>query len=210
MLIKFCGMRQPDCIELAASLGLNMCGFIFHPKSPRFIEPGAAARLPAFGMKRVGVFVHQNEAEIKDIIKIARLDFIQLHGEQDEKCALKLGRERIIRVIWPQRFPNTEALNRHLEKMSPYSAYFLLDAGKSLGGSGARLDPGFLKNLRSPLPYFLAGGLSPDNALDVLAALSPAGLDVNSGLESSPGFKDQNKIRAFFSNLQKYKNGAMP
>lgn len=203
MLIKFCGMREASDLEVAASLGVNLCGFIFHPKSPRYIDPRSVSNLPSFGMLRAGVFVNQSEGEIDEIARLARLDLIQLHGSQDESGAMRLGRERVIRVVWPERFPDISQLNKFLDRMKDSCAFFLLDAGQRLGSSGKTLDPLFLKGLDSPRPYFLAGGLSPENISSCLQNFKPDGLDVNSGLESSPGKKDKDKMRAFFTNLQK-------
>lgn len=202
MLIKICGLRQAADLELAAQLGANLCGFIFHPQSPRYISPQETALLPSFQMLRVGVFVNQSLTEIQEISKIAKLDLLQLHGEQDEQTAQLLGKDRVMRVIWPERYPNIEELNQALEEKAGNSAYFLLDAGKRLGGSGNCLDFDFLQGLKSPLPWFLAGGLSSDNIQNCLSRLQPSGLDINSALETEPGKKDQAKMRAFFKNLQ--------
>ena len=201
MLIKFCGMRQADSLEFAASLGVNLCGFIFHPQSPRYIQPGAVRNLPTFGMIRTGVFVRQDLDEISEIAKLARLDLIQLHGQQDTNCALRLGRERIIRVVWPERFKSIAEFNRYLEEMAPASAFFLLDAGKKLGGSGRTLDTAFLESLISPLPWFLAGGLTAENINSLLQQIKPDGLDLNSCLDSYIGIKDKKRLTAYFIDL---------
>lgn len=208
MLIKFCGMRQADSLELAASLGVNLCGFIFYPQSPRYIQPVAVRNLPTFGMIRTGVFVGQDLDEIREIAKLARLDLIQLHGQQDMNCALRLGTERIIRVVWPERFKSVAEFNGYLEEMAPACAFFLLDAGKKLGGSGRTLDTAFLESLISPRPWFLAGGLTAENINFLLKQIKPDGLDLNSGLESSIGVKDKKRMKDFFINLNKLtKNG---
>lgn len=201
MLIKICGMRRPEDLEYASSLGAKMCGFIFHPESPRYIDPASVGRLPSFGMLRIGVFVNQETAEIEEIYRIARLDYIQLHGSQDIQCARALGRERIIRVVWPERYSDIERLNAHLDKLAPACSYFLMDAGLECGGSGKSLKSHLLENIRSPLPWILAGGLSPDNISALLETFSPAGVDINSGIEKSPGIKDHEKMKALFAKL---------
>lgn len=200
-------MRDSESLELAAALGADICGFIFHPKSPRYIDPSAAGKLPSFQMKRAGVFVAQAYDEILQISRAAGLDLIQLHGGQDEACALKLGKERVIRAVWPERFENTDALNEYLKKASASAGFFLLDAGVNLGGSGKSISLDILKNIESPLPWLLAGGLSPDYI--PVEAVKPDGLDINSGLESSPGRKEPDLMRSFFENLNsKLNNGA--
>lgn len=203
MLIKFCGMRRREDLAVAADLGAGMCGFIFHEPSPRYISPYEAAALPSPGMKRVGVFVRQSWAEILEIKEIARLDLIQLHGDQGDPPKGAPSRESIIRTVWPERFNNIQGLNALLRKLAPSCGMFLLDAGKSLGGSGRRVDASLLAGLESPLPWLLAGGLSPDNIDASLLKLGMAGLDASSGLESAPGIKDHALMKSFIINLRK-------
>lgn len=201
-------MRQAKDLEIAASLGVDMCGFIFHPASPRFIGPQEVSALPTFGMTRVGVFVNQTLDEILDIQRTAKLDLIQLHGDQDVSFADKIGPERIIRVVWPERFDSVDSLNSHLEKNARYCKFFLLDAGKSLGGSGKRIDRKLLSNLIIPKPWFLAGGIGMENLKSSLNSIKPDGLDINSSLEQSPGKKDPDRMKAFINLLSTILNRA--
>lgn len=194
MLVKICGMREAATLELAASLGVNLCGFIFHPKSPRHITPREAARLPSFGMARVGVFVSGNTEEILTVMREARLDFAQLHGSQPASAAASIGAGNVIRVLWPERMPTLQALTLEADKHADACAFYLLDAGASGGGSGAPLQWRNLPGLKLAHPWLLAGGLTPENIMEAVDTCAPGGIDLNSGLESAPGIKDAAKI----------------
>lgn len=195
MRIKFCGMRRQEDIETAAGLGTDMVGFVFHAASPRGCGPEQAVALSAPGLARVGVFVEQKEEEIARIMTAARLDVAQLHGRQDTAaCARRLGAERLWRVIWPQRYTGRAALQAELEREAPYCSAFLVDAGKGGGGSGRVLNWRELERLRWPRPWWLAGGLGPDNVAVALRQCRPDGVDVNSGVEDAPGVKNREKM----------------
>lgn len=202
MLTKICGMRRQEDVAHAARLGFAICGFVFHPQSPRYIQPEMAADLDSFGMRRAGVFVRETASAINRVMRIASLDFAQLHGAQNIQCAKDVGAERIIRVLWPQRFSTLRELEKEAEKIADFCAYFLLDAGSAGGGSGMRLRWRHLADLRLPRTWFLAGGLSPDNIPDALNSCQPGGLDFNSGLEDAPGIKNREKMTRLAHLLQ--------
>ena len=159
MLVKVCGLKRAEDVREAAEQGVDFCGFIFHPQSPRAIAPARAAELDSGGCRRVGVFVDQGSEEILGIMETARLDFVQLHGRQSVDCALRIGAEKVIRVLWPERFASAGALQAEIDRHARACAYYLLDAGKRGGGSGRHLDWEALRELRFPHPWLLAGGL---------------------------------------------------
>lgn len=194
MKLKICGMKRQADLDCAARLGFDFCGFIFHEKSPRYCEPAAAAKLKTGKMARVGVFLNQEAAEIIKIMRTAKLDYAQLHGAQTERDALRIGKDRVIRVLWPQRYENMDSLRAEAAKWD--CALFLLDAGQSGGGSGRSLDWGDLARLDLPAPWLLAGGLGAHNAREALERCSPWGLDFNSCLEDGPGLKNHDKMLA--------------
>lgn len=197
MHIKFCGMLRQEDVEAAAGVGADMVGFVFHAASPRGCGPEEAAALGVPGLARVGVFVEQKEEEIARIMGAAGLDVAQLHGRQDTAaCARRLGEERLWRVVWPQRYADMGALQAELEREAPYCAAFLVDAGKGGGGSGRVLDWRALGSVRWPRPWWLAGGLGPDNVAEALRRCRPYGVDVNSGVEDAPGVKNREKMAA--------------
>ena len=189
MMLKFCGMMRQSDLDMAASLKSDFCGFIFHKKSPRYIDPEQAAGLESHDMKRVGVFVNQDATSITEIARIAKLDLVQLHGDYAIEDARKIGKERVIKALWPQRHPWKVFLKYALE-WAKYSAYLLLDSGAQGGGSGKTLPWVQLENLDLPVPWFLAGGLAPENLRNALRACNPSGVDINSGVEKAPGQKN--------------------
>ena len=191
MRIKICGMSDQRAIERAASLGVEFCGFVFHEKSPRNITPLQAARLDTCGMKRVGVFVRQSAEEIQDIVRAASLDYVQLHGGQSAEFARVFPAEKVIRVLWPARYASRGALMEDIAAFAGTCGLYLLDAGM---GSGRELDWEALRGLSFPHPWFLSGGLGPENAARALGICTPDGLDFNSKLESSPGVKDEARM----------------
>lgn len=195
MLIKFCGINNRQAMNAAVSLGADFCGFIFHEKSCRYVSPGHAASLPSKNLMRVGVFVNHDLGEIKQIARIARLDLLQLHGKYSVADALELGRDNVIRVLWPMAHENLEQFLAEAEKYASSCAYYLLDAGKTGGGGGQCMDWQKLANIRLPRPWFLAGGLAADNLRQAIDICKPAGVDINSGVEIEPGLKSPMKMK---------------
>ncbi len=133
-LIKVCGITHQSDLDACIGMGVNFCGFIFHPASARYISPFRAGALRSGGLKRVGVFVKQGDDEINRIMEMARLDFAQLHGDQSPDVARKIGAERVVKVLWPQRYASVEHLLADMENYAHSSGFFLLDAGRGGGG----------------------------------------------------------------------------
>lgn len=192
MRIKICGMSSQPVIDEAAALGVEFCGFVFHGPSPRNVTPRQVAALDTHGMKRVGVFVTQSAEEIRNIVREAGLDYIQLHGGQSAAFAGNFPAERVIRVLWPARYASRAALEQDIAAFAGSCGLYLLDAGM---GSGRELDWTSLHDLAFPHPWFLSGGLGPGNVARALRACSPDGLDFNSRLEISPGCKSAELVQ---------------
>ena len=208
LLVKVCGLTRQQDADACAEAGVDLCGFIFHPASPRGVTPAVAAGLHSHGMARVGVFVKQSADEVLAIMDAARLDFAQLHGGQDAAFCDRVGPERVIRAAWPQRHADRSALQAELAGLAPHVRCFLLDAGTSGGGHGATMDWSALRGLAPGAPWLLAGGLTPDN---VAGAVAPCGghdpgaligVDLNSGVESAPGQKDATRVAAALAALR--------
>lgn len=194
MKLKLCGMRRQQDLIWAAEAGFDCCGFIFHSKSPRNVEPELARSLHSDHMLRIGVFVEQEAEEIIAIMAEAKLDLAQLHGSQSRETAQRIGANSVIRVLWPGRYSHMAELEKAAAQYADSCAWYLLDAGASGGGSGRRIDATGLAQIHLPHPWFLAGGLEPSILTNILAVCSPDGLDFNSGLEIEPGIKDRTKI----------------
>ncbi len=212
-LVKVCGMTLPEQVAALDELGVDFLGFIFAGKSPRKVTPEHVASIPRGRAKRVGVFVEQTAHEVRRIMDVAGLDFAQLHAGQDQDFCREVGPERVIKVFWPQKYLAAEtdgpagftagtggaatrearaldALRRDMDRFSESCAMMLCDSGTSGGGHGKSLDFAALAGLDPPRPWLLAGGLSIGNAATALADARPSGLDLNSGVEASPGVKD--------------------
>lgn len=214
LLVKVCGLTRQQDADVCARAGVDLCGFIFHPASPRGVTPAVAAGLHSHGMARVGVFVKQSADEVLAIMDAARLDFAQLHGGQDAAFCDRVGPERVIRVAWPQRHADSAghvdraSLHAELAELALHVRCFLLDAGTSGGGHGATMDWAALRGLAPGAPWLLAGGLTPDNVAAAVAACGghdPAmliGVDLNSGVESAPGQKDAPRVAAALAALR--------
>lgn len=195
LLVKVCGLTNQTDVDSAYELGVDFCGFIFHPKSARYVTPQHVAKLHSGTMRRVGVFVDQDADEINEIMDLARLDFAQLHGRQSVTTALQVGAERVIRVLWPQTYCQKADLSRDLQIHAPSCTMFLFDAGQQGGGSGQKFDWEGVTGLAYPRPWLLAGGLGPGNIDAAVTLMRPDGVDLNSGIETEPGKKDIQTMR---------------
>ena len=202
--IKFCGLTRPEDAECAAALGAGYVGAIF-AGGPRAITPEHAAHvLRAAGedVQRVGVFA---SASIRDIVAAARtasLEIIQLHGDATVKEIEKVRRETGCQV-WAVLRTSDGALPAGAADLIGAADAALLDAKVDgvLGGSGTTIPWAALAEQLAPLrghrAIVLAGGLKPDNVRQAIATVRPDVVDVSSGVESAPGLKDHNRMRAF-------------
>lgn len=200
-MIKICGITRMQDAMACATLGADCLGFIFHEPSPRNADPAFVRSVCVKGPLKVGVFVRQRPDEILAVMERCHLHMAQLHGEYDEAECEAIGADRVLKVLWPNRFASTTDFIREAQRFAPHCRHLLLDAGTQGGGHGVSLDFSMLNNVTMTHSWFLAGGIGPKNAL-VAAALNPTGLDVNSAVESAPGIKDETKLRDFFSLLR--------
>jgi len=195
LLVKICGMTRPEDVVGCTEAGADLLGFIFAAKSPRCLTPGQAAALPRTPARRVGVFVEQTRDEVLEIMRTANLDMAQLHGGQSPEFCRAVGPGRVIRAFWPQKHPDIASLAAEIAAFEGSIRFALLDAGASGGGHGISLDFAALTGLAPPMPWLLAGGLGPDNVAEAVRIAKPNGVDLNSGVESSPGLKELAKVR---------------
>jgi len=202
-LIKVCGLTRQEDANACIKLGVDLTGFIFHLPSPRNVSPEHAAGIETGRAVRVGVFVRQDLKETASIMQKAGLGLAQLTGDQDPEFCKIIGPERVMRVFWPERYPDRLSLEKDLARFTGVSRYVLLDAGTSGGGHGRSLDFSGLKGLRCPAPWFLAGGLGPHNLAKAVAGCNPNGVDINSGVESAPGIKDAKKLAKALEIIRK-------
>ncbi|HTJ50311.1 MAG TPA: phosphoribosylanthranilate isomerase [Cyclobacteriaceae bacterium] len=195
--LKVCGMRDAENIMQVASCQPDYMGFIFYEKSPRFV--GTSFQVPdAFpsSIKRVGVFVNEEPQTVLKHVKNLKLDYVQLHGnENQEQC--KQFKDAGIGVI--KVFSVDDAFNfTTTESYKSCADFFLFDTkGKYHGGNAITFDWSILKNYDQEIPFFLSGGINPENVSGIteLKGMNIHALDINSGVEITPGVKDVHKIK---------------
>ncbi len=192
-MLKICGLTRLSDLGVCQELGIDLTGFIFHPGSSRYVSPDLVAAWPKQSELRVGVWVEEDAEKILEITEMADLDLVQLHGNQDPEFCRSLDPGRVIKTFWPERFEQKQDFEQELARYKGACRFFLFDAGRSLGGHGRGIACPWLREVRSPGPFLLAGGLGPEN-LDQALDLRPAGVDLNSGVEIAPGRKDPEKI----------------
>jgi phosphoribosylanthranilate isomerase len=197
IVVKICGVTRPEDAAAAAELGARFVGLNFWPGSRRFVTVERAvaivAAVPA-GVEKVGVFVDATAAEIDDAVARVGLDRVQLHGAEDPAFCSRFA-ARAIRAVRVAAAADLDALARYDAPL------FLLDAPDP--GSGRRFDWELARSAHAfGRPFFLAGGLTPDNVAAAVAATRPFGVDVASGVESAPGIKDIDKMRRFIEEAR--------
>jgi phosphoribosylanthranilate isomerase len=201
--IKICGITNLEDALLAAELGAHALGFIFYAKSPRSVAPEAAReiirQLPPF-VVTVGVFVNEEAAVVRDLAARAGLDWVQLHGAESPEYCLSLGR----RVMKAFRIKDANSL-KELEAYGGAAQALLLDTYKKgqAGGTGEVFDWDLARQAQGYGHIVLAGGLTPANVAQALAAARPQAVDVASGVEASAGKKDAEKMKAFFAAVNR-------
>lgn len=201
MIVKICGLTRPEDVEFCDGAGADLLGFIFHGESPRNVSAAWAAQQRPRRALKVGVFVRQAADEIRAIADAAGLDLLQLHGGQSAELCRALGPERVIKVLWPQRYDTLQSLEDDMARFAPVCRALLLDSGTAGGGHGVSLDPGSLRGLAAVHPWYLAGGLGPHN-VETVKACGASGFDLNSGVERLPGVKDHRKVQQAMNILR--------
>lgn len=197
MLVKICGITRLVDAQAAIACGARALGFVFWPKSPRFIDPYRAraivAIIPPFVVP-VGVFVDQDAEYVNAVASLVPLGAVQLHGSEDAAFSLTLTRP-VVRAV--------STADPAVVDAWPDRVTLLFDAHDPIrrGGTGARADWQVAAALAAKRQLLLAGGLTPDNVADAVAAVRPFGVDVSSGVERAPGIKDHDRLRAFVAAL---------
>lgn len=195
--IKLCGLSRPCDIQTANVLRPEYIGFVFAPKSKRHIDPQKAARLKELlssDIRAVGVFVDEAPDTVAALLNSGVIDIAQLHGSEDEAYIQRLRQltDQPIIKAFQIKSPHD------LAKAKTCTAdHILLDSG---AGTGNVFDWSVLQDVKRP--YFLAGGLSPDNVGDAVRLLHPYAVDVSSGIETD-GRKDEEKAAAFIAAVRK-------
>lgn len=207
MRVKICGITRPEQGKAIALSGATALGFICVPSSPRYVNAtqirAVVTQLPE-NIDLIGVFANSTLLEIAQIVADSGLTGVQLHGEESPDFCYQVR----------QVLPNVEIIKalriRTIEDFDTAATYtrkvntLLLDAyhPQQLGGTGKTLDWNMLEEFSPSCPWFLAGGLTPDNIVEALNRVKPSGIDLSSGVERTPGDKDLDKVGQLFAQLR--------
>ena len=190
--IKLCGLKRPQDIQAANELLPAYIGFVFAPKSRRYVHPDRAEELRRMlnpGIIPVGVFVNETPETVAALLDRGIIDIAQLHGKEDEAYIRRLRQLTKKPLIQAFRIDTPADV---AAAQASTADYVLLDSGT--GGTGTCFDWSLLQNIQRP--YFLAGGLTPENVGGAVATLHPYAVDVSSGIETD-GAKDKEKMTQF-------------
>ncbi|MDR2438518.1 MAG: phosphoribosylanthranilate isomerase [Planctomycetaceae bacterium] len=198
MYVKICGMTTPESAQRCLEIGADMIGLVFYPPSPRHVNVSkireildAAEPFRKHGRKTVLVVVDSLPDEID-----SRIDFVQLHGSASGEFSAKR-----IKVIKNRQMCN-RLLNESVTKTADDCLYLLeMSCGFLPGGNGVGWNWPEAREFCERFSTFLAGGITPENVLDVIVQAKPYGIDVSSGVESSPGVKDFNKVQQLIEKI---------
>jgi len=197
VFIKVCGLRRAGDVEWAVMHGATALGFIFWPRSPRYVDPDQAAalvRLVPPDVATVGVFVNEEAEAIGDVAARTGVSMVQLHGDEAPEVAAQLDRP-VMKAMGVEAVRNTAW---------PLGTTVLLDVTdrERRGGTGQLVDWTQAAGIARVRNVVLAGGLAPDNVEAAIAAVRPYGVDVSSGVEDEPGVKNPGQVRLFLERAR--------
>lgn len=210
---KICGLSTEESVRAAINAGADYIGFVFYPKSPRNVSVNTAAKLAKIAGENVlkaGVFVNPTDELLKSVINEVNIDIIQLHGNES------VERVKFIRDKFDKKVMKAISVAGadDIKKAHDYenaADMLLFDAkppadmdGALPGGNGLAFDWQLIAGYQWPVDWMLSGGLNIDNVLEAIKISGATIVDVSSGLETTPGNKDINKINAFLNVLQDY------
>lgn len=201
---KICGLTRPQDVTAVAEAGASYAGFNFFPKSPRYVDPETARALALEvppGIAKVVLVVNPDNALLDAITDVVPVDMVQLHGQESPervreiKARYGLPVIKVLGVAGPDDLPALDVYARVADQL-------LVDAKAPKdailpGGNGLAFDWRLIAGRRWPLPWMLAGGLTPANVAEAIAMTGARQVDVASGVESAPGVKDAQKIADF-------------
>lgn len=218
LLIKVCGMREPENIRALNTLGVDMMGLIFYPKSPRYVRsipvsagivPDRATNLQRSKAKLVGVFVNEMPQTVITQAYNYQLDYIQLHGEESP-----IYIDNLKRTLVPDILPDVKIIKalsiREADDVKRWRQYeghvdmLLFDTKcKTIGGSGEQFDWSVLQGYDGDIPFLLSGGIGPQDIESIKQFRHPmfAGIDLNSKFEDAPAHKDIDKLQQFITSI---------
>lgn len=205
MIVKVCGMREPDNIRDVEALHPDMMGFICWEKSPRYV-----AAVPSYLPKchRVCVFVNQAASYVMQMTDSLKADYIQLHGSETPELCHELKQATGLKIIKAISVSSIADIEKSKEYQGVADILLFDTKCASVGGSGVKFDWSILDSYSGTTPFLLSGGIGPDDAESILSIKHPmfAGVDLNSGFESSPAVKDISKLKKFITSIRYEQN----
>ncbi len=204
MIFKICGLREKDSLICCEANKVDFFGLVFYEKSPRNINHNKAKQLVEFSknlsIKPVGVFVNHKISDLKNIIRLLNLKYIQLHGEENQSYINEIKKEFKLKIIKKISIKNQSDLNKinDIENID----YLLFDykpkSNELPGGNSKSFDWSLLKKVTIKLPWFVSGGINESNIKNIQKTINPNGIDLSSGVERSLGMKSNEKINNLF------------
>ena len=204
MIFKICGLIEKDSLICCEANKVDFFGLIFYEKSPRNINRNKAKQLVEFSknlsIKPVGVFVNHKISDLKNIIRLLNLKYIQLHGEENQSYINEIKKAFKLKIIKKISIKNQSDLNKmnDIENID----YLLFDykpkSNELPGGNSKSFDWSLLKGVTIKLPWFVSGGINESNIKNIQKTINPHGIDLSSGVEQSLGIKSNKKINNLF------------
>lgn len=205
---KICGLSTPETVDAAVEAGARFVGFVTFPRSPRHIESldilkSLGARVPR-SVTRVGLFVDADDALIDARLATGAIDMLQLHGAETAERVAALKARTGKPVIKAIKVASLADVERGIAGYAGTADRLMFDAadGTLPGGNATAFDWTFLSGRSVPLPWFLAGGLTPANVADAVCVTGARAVDVSSGVEATRGVKSIELIRAFLGAVR--------
>ncbi len=209
MRIKVCGMTLPEQVNALDDMGVSLAGFIFYPKSPRYvgnmISPEKIKKIKG-RIAKVGVFVNATYDELMKTVEDYRLDMVQLHGDETPRYCEKIA--DYISVIKAFRLSENDNIEWTVKPYQDVCDMFMFDTmGAGYGGTGKKFNWDLLKGVSFTKPFFLSGGIEPGDEEKLKAfanepeAKSLFAIDINSKFEITAGVKNMDKVKNFIENL---------
>ncbi len=201
-------MTQPDQLDQLAEANVNFAGFIFYPKSPRFVlrQMTTSQIRKENRMNKVGVFVNTGIEDVLQMVDECRLHMVQLHGDETPKYCERLA--DYVSVIKAFRLSHNDTIEWMIRPYMDACDMFMFDTmGSGYGGTGKKFDWSLLKETEIGKPFFLSGGIEPGDEEELKkfsaepVAKALFAIDINSRFEISPGLKDMQKVTQFVANL---------
>ena len=210
MIFKICGLKETSSVLCCEANNVNFFGLIFYEKSPRNINLKKAEELVNFSknlvINPVGVFVNHKLNELKHLITLLDLKYIQLHGQENQPYINEIKKEFNIKIIKNISIKNVSDLNKidYIENIDYLLFDYKPNIGELPGGNAKSFDWNLLNNIKIKIPWFISGGINESNIKNIKKTINPHGIDLSSGVEESLGKKSNKKInnlfRVFYDN----------